>query len=168
MTCVLQKYMDRYPLCSSVVSTLISLFSASGTYDLHIFFLSGMAHEVEDEVDWSDGTIDDPPITFTGASEDSGYVSLNVHNHDGLDYLFEPQEEDEYEVPLGTALPPSMPCSVLMSHQLIGYSSSATYCDTSSVRPYRCAPQSSPTLRARLCALRSVPSQSEGVRSYLS
>lgn len=67
-----------------------------------------MAYEVEDEVDWSDGTLDEPPSTSTGVSGDSGYVSPTAHETDGLDYLFEPQEEDEHDVPLGTALPPGM------------------------------------------------------------
>ncbi|KAF2633572.1 hypothetical protein BU25DRAFT_453319 [Macroventuria anomochaeta] len=66
-----------------------------------------MTHKAEDEVDWSDGTLDDPPSTSTGASGDSGYVSSAVQEDDGLDYLFEPQEEGEYDVPRRTALPPA-------------------------------------------------------------
>ncbi|KAJ8106524.1 hypothetical protein OPT61_g9477 [Boeremia exigua] len=66
-----------------------------------------MTYEIEDEVDWSDGTLDEPPRSIsTGVSGDSGYVSPDFHEDDGLDYLFEDQEEDEYTAALGTALPP--------------------------------------------------------------
>ncbi|KAF3036153.1 hypothetical protein E8E12_002530 [Didymella heteroderae] len=62
-----------------------------------------MPYEVEDEIDWSDGTLDEPCSTFTAISADSGYVSPAAHEHDGLDYLFEPQKEDQHNVLLGTA-----------------------------------------------------------------
>ena len=65
-----------------------------------------MPYQVEDEVDWSDGTLDDPPSTSDDALGYSGYVSPAVREDGGLDYLFEPQEEDKYQVPLGTPLPP--------------------------------------------------------------
>jgi hypothetical protein len=75
-----------------------------------------MAYQVEDEIDWSDGTLDEPPYISTAISGDSGYVSPAAHEDDGLDYLFEPQEEDH--VPLGTSLPPCM-ATLLQMNQLL-------------------------------------------------
>lgn len=66
-----------------------------------------MTYQLEDEVDWSDGTLDDSPSTAAGPSGDSGYVSSTILDDVNPDYLFEIQEEDEYGVPLGVALPPS-------------------------------------------------------------
>lgn len=71
-----------------------------------------MAHEVEDEVDWSDGTLDEPRSTPTSISRDSGYISPSPQEDDGLDYLFESREEDQQQVPLGTALPPGLSFAV--------------------------------------------------------
>lgn len=67
-----------------------------------------MVYVVEDDVDWSDGTLDEFPSISTGVSGDSGYASTTVHEDDGLDCLSKAQEEDEHEVPAGTALPPGM------------------------------------------------------------
>ncbi|KAF3007446.1 hypothetical protein E8E13_003964 [Curvularia kusanoi] len=68
-----------------------------------------MADVNEDEVDWSDGTIDDPPSTSTAVSKDFGYISPVSHDSDGLDPRPKPYGEEEYAVPLGTSLPSAKP-----------------------------------------------------------
>lgn len=77
-----------------------------------------MAYEVEDEVDWSDGTLDEPPSTSTAPSGDSGYVSPAAHEEDSLNYLFEPEEDSIADVPVGTVLSPGMASSPLIDHRL--------------------------------------------------
>ncbi|OSS54346.1 hypothetical protein B5807_00560 [Epicoccum nigrum] len=84
-----------------------------------------MTHRAEDEVDWSDGTIDDPPDASNPRSGDSGYNSVpslrdppysstphsgdsdnssSPHREGGLSLFVEPHESDEYTVPNGTPL----------------------------------------------------------------
>ena len=127
-----------------------------------------MAYEVEDEVDWSDGTLDEPPSTSTGISGDSGYVSPAVHKDDGIDYLFEPQQEEEHDIPLGTAPPPGMTTIILMIRPLTMISTRTSNFDASTARAHRCASQPPSAFRAGLCSLRSLSSQSESLRVYLS
>ncbi|KAJ4993109.1 hypothetical protein SVAN01_01461 [Stagonosporopsis vannaccii] len=90
-----------------LTSTSTSPSSSPDTYPILLFFHTRMAIEVEDEVDWSDSTIDDPPLAATGASKSSGYAAPQVPEHDGLEYQSEPREGDTYDVSLGTPLPPA-------------------------------------------------------------
>ena len=74
---------------------IITLISTSKSFEPIIQhsalpFCYNMTYEVEDEVDWSDGTLDDPPSTSTGASGNSAYVSSAVQEEDGLDYFLGP------------------------------------------------------------------------------
>lgn len=98
----------------SSFNTIFQSYSTHFTFSL----IYNMAYEVEDEVDWSDGTLDEPPSTSTGVSGDSGYVSPVAQEDDGLDYLFEPQEEGDHDLPLGTALPPGTINPLSVVHQL--------------------------------------------------
>ncbi|KAJ4310412.1 hypothetical protein N0V94_008469, partial [Neodidymelliopsis sp. IMI 364377] len=73
-----------------------------------------MSYEVEDEVDWSDGTLDpSPPKT----ENDSGYVSPIVQDVDDVEHLFEPQVQAEYSIPHGTTLPSTTPRPTLTRAQ---------------------------------------------------
>ena len=89
---------------------------------------SNMRDRTEDEVDWSDGTIDDPPGASTPPSGDSGYIgspslpslpdasTLFVSDYSdssspprkgsGLNHFVEPQDRDEYIVPTGIPISP--------------------------------------------------------------
>lgn len=117
-----------------------------------------MTYEVEDEVDWSDGSFnDDPPSTFTGTTGDSGYVSPAGQEDDGPNYLFEAQDEEEYVIPSGTALPSGILTIMNTCSVLTNISFRTSYPITSSTCPYRRPPQSPPAIRARLRAFRFVP-----------
>jgi hypothetical protein len=80
-----------------------------------------MSYEIEDEVDWSDGTLDpSPPKT----ENDSGCVSPVVHDVHDVEHLFEPQVQAEYSIPHGTTLPSSTRLissfrSIVNHHQLL-------------------------------------------------
>ena len=89
-----------------------------------------MSDRKEDEVDWSDGSIDDPPdasippsgdsvysslpalrdplYAYIPPSGDSGYSSTPPHRELGLNRLDNPQDSDDYIVPNGTPLSPGM------------------------------------------------------------
>ena len=67
-----------------------------------------MSDRKEDEVDWSDGSIDDPPDASIPPSGDSGYSSTPPHRELGLNRLDKPQDSDDYMVPNGTLLSPGM------------------------------------------------------------
>ncbi|KAF9697088.1 hypothetical protein EKO04_004966 [Ascochyta lentis] len=64
-----------------------------------------MAYEIEDEVDWSDGTIDESPPSSADAPGDSGYVSAVAYEDHDVDDLFELQEDDDLDISSSTALP---------------------------------------------------------------
>jgi hypothetical protein len=96
-----------------------------------------MVYEVEDEVDWSDGTLDPGPSFCPSIQADSGYINPTTHDDDGLDYLFEPQEQKQYQAPLGMTLPSCKQISQIMIYQLTLNRYSSSDSDTSSARSYR-------------------------------
>ncbi|KZM26954.1 hypothetical protein ST47_g1888 [Ascochyta rabiei] len=65
-----------------------------------------MAYEVEDEVDWSDGTLHELLPSSAEGPGDSVYVSPVMYEDDESDYLLKPQRNDHFEIALGTALSP--------------------------------------------------------------
>ena len=148
-----------------------------------------MTHRAEDEVDWSDGTIDDPPDASNPRSGDSGYNSVpslrdppysstphsgdsdnssSPHREGGLSLFVEPHESDEYTVPNGTPLSSGM-CQLMANvYQLIAISCFYPLHNTSSARSYWRTFESSPTVHAGLSALCVVSGESESIRGHLS
>jgi hypothetical protein len=121
-----------------------------------------MADMNEDEVDWSDGTIDDPPdasalpaapSASAPPSGNFGCTISSLHGEDGRNHVVEPQKNDEYAVPTGTPLSPGMCRLMAKVYQLTVISCCNPFHNKKTARSYRRTPEPSTTHDSRLASL---------------
>jgi hypothetical protein len=138
----------------------------------------------DDEVDWSEGTIDDPPdasalppgdsgynsppSASTPPSGNSGYTISSLHGEDGHNHVVEPQKNDEYIVPTGTPLSPGMCRLMAKVSQLTVISCRNPFYNKETAPSNRRTSEPPPAVSQRLSSLRIIPGESEGVRGHLS
>jgi hypothetical protein len=127
-----------------------------------------MTDKNEDEVDWSDGTIDDPTYASTPPSGNSGYAISPPHREDGHDHVVEPQKNDEYTVPTGTPLSPGMCRFMAKVYQLTMISYCNPFHNKDTARSNRRTSEPSSAIDSGLSSFCVVSGESEGIRGHLS
>lgn len=83
------------------MSQLISKHALATVYLLY----TDMAYEIEDEIDWSDGPLDNASLRDGQPSTGPGYIKPIVEDATNSHGLFVPEAEDHYELPVGSPLP---------------------------------------------------------------